>query len=120
VQAYPEGGGAYIVAKYNLNPFTSILGASALILDYILTVAVSVTAGIRALTSAYPQMLPMATELSVAGVLILGWLNLRGVRESAHVILIPVYAFIFMVLIVGGLGVFVAPGDVKMVAKLSA
>lgn len=114
VQAYPEGGGAYIVAKYNLNPFTSILGASALILDYILTVAVSVTAGIRALTSAYPQMLPMATELSVAGVLILGWLNLRGIRESAHVILIPVYTFILMVLIVGGLGVFITPEEVKI------
>lgn len=114
VQAYPGGGGAYIVAKYNLNPFTSILGASALILDYILTVAVSVTAGIRALTSAYPELHPMATELSVAGILILGWLNLRGVRESAHVILIPVYAFIFMVFIVGGLGVFVAPGEVTI------
>lgn len=114
VQAYPEGGGAYIVAKNNLNPFTSILGASTLVLDYILTVAVSVTAGIRALTSAYPQLLPMATELSVAGILILAWLNLRGVRESAHAILIPVYSFIFMVLIVGGLGVFIAPGEVKI------
>lgn len=114
VQAYPEGGGAYIVAKNNLNPFTSILGASTLVLDYILTVAVSVTAGIRALTSAYPQLLPMATELSVAGILILAWLNLRGVRESAHAILIPVYAFIFMVLIVGGLGVFIAPVEVKI------
>lgn len=117
VQAYPGGGGAYIVAKYNLNPFTSILGASTLILDYILTVAVSVTAGIRALTSAYPQLLPLTTELSVAGILILGWLNLRGVRESAHVILIPVYAFIFMVIMVGGLGIFVAPGEVKIGAS---
>lgn len=117
VQAYPEGGGAYIVAKYNLNPFTSILGASALILDYILTVAVSVTAGIRALTSAYPQLLPMATELSVMGILVLGWLNLRGVRESAKVILIPVYAFILMTIIVGILGVFVSPGEANIVAS---
>ncbi|HUX79309.1 MAG TPA: amino acid permease, partial [Alphaproteobacteria bacterium] len=114
VQAYPEGGGAYVVAKHNIGPFASILGAAALILDYILTVAVSVTAGIRALTSAYPLLLPMATELSVAGVLILGWLNLRGVRESAHVILIPVYAFILMVLTLGVLGVFVSPTEVKI------
>jgi len=114
VQAYPEGGGAYVVAKHNIGPFASILGASALILDYILTVAVSVTAGIRALTSAYPQLLFMATELSVVGVLILGWLNLRGVRESAHVILIPVYAFILMVLVLGVLGIFVSPAEVKI------
>lgn len=109
VQAYPDGGGAYIVAKNNISPFASVLGASALILDYILTVAVSVTAGIRALTSAYPQLLPLATELSVAGVLILGWVNLRGVRESARIIFIPVYAFILMVFIIGISGIFIAP-----------
>jgi len=114
VQAYPEGGGAYIVAKHNIGPFASILGASALILDYILTVAVSVTAGIRALTSAYSQLLPFATELCVVGILILGWLNLRGIRESARAILIPVYAFIFMVLVTGILGLFVSPGEVKI------
>lgn len=112
VQAYPEGGGAYIVAKNNIGPFASILGASALILDYILTVAVSVSAGIRALTSAYPQWLPLTTELSVAGVLILGWLNLRGIKESAQVIFIPVYAFILMVIIIGISGLFVSPMDV--------
>lgn len=106
VKAYPEGGGAYIVAKHNISPFASILGASTLILDYVLTVAVSVTAGIRALSSAYPQLLPMTTELSVGGILILCWLNLRGVRESAAVILLPVYAFILMVLIIGFWGFF--------------
>lgn len=106
VQAYPEGGGAYVVAKHNISPFASILGASTLILDYVLTVAVSVTAGIRALSSAYPQLLPMTTELSVGGILILGWLNLRGVRESARVILLPVYAFILMVITIGFWGIF--------------
>lgn len=89
------------------------LGASALILDYILTVAVSVTAGIHALTSAYPQLIPMATVLSVVGILILGWLNLRGVRESAHVILIPVYGFILMVFTLGISGMFISPTEVK-------
>ncbi len=117
VQAYPEGGGAYIVAKHNIGPFASLLGASALILDYILTVAVSVTAGIRALTSAYSQLLPLATEPSVVGILILGWLNLRGVRESAHVILIPVYGFILMVFIIGIFGVFISPAEVKIAAS---
>ncbi len=114
VQAYPQGGGAYVVAKYNIGPFASILGASALILDYILTVAVSVTAGIHALTSAYPQLIPMATGLSVVGILILGWLNLRGVRESAHAILIPVYGFILMVFTLGISGLFISPIEVKI------
>ncbi|MBI2707892.1 MAG: APC family permease [Proteobacteria bacterium] len=106
VKAYPQGGGAYIVAKHNIGSFASIFGASALILDYILTVAVSVTAGVRALTSAYPQLLPISTELSLMGVLILGWLNLRGVKESARIISLPVYAFILMVISICFLGFF--------------
>lgn len=117
VQTYPEGGGAYIVAKNNISPFASLLGASALILDYILTVAVSVTAGIRALTSAYPYLLSLATELSVSGIVILAWINLRGIRESAHVILIPVYGFILMVLIIGISGIFVSPGETKIMVS---
>lgn len=106
VEAYPEGGGAYIVAKHNIGSFASIFGASALILDYILTVAVSVTAGVRALTSAYPQLLPLTIELSLIGVLLLGWLNLRGVKESARIISFPVYAFILMVITICLLGFF--------------
>ncbi|MBA3813483.1 MAG: APC family permease [Alphaproteobacteria bacterium] len=111
VQVYPEGGGAYIVAKHNIGPFASVLGASTLILDYILTVSVSVTAGVRALTSAYPQFLHLATALSVAGILILGWLNLRGIRESARVIFVPVYAFIVMVVVIGIMGLFTGPSE---------
>jgi amino acid transporter len=118
VQAYPEGGGAYIVAKHNISPFVSVLGASALILDYILTVSVSVTAGIRALTSAYPQFFPFATELSVVGILMLGWLNLRGIRQSASVILIPVYAFILMVFLIGMIGIFTTPAETNMAASV--
>lgn len=113
VEAYPEGGGAYIVAKQNISPFASILAASTLILDYILTVAVSVSAGIRAVTSAYPHLFPRAVELSVAGILILGWLNLRGIRESARVTFVPVYGFILMVFIVGLAGILALPPEVK-------
>ncbi len=111
VQAYPQGGGAYIVAKHNISPFCSILAASALILDYILTAAVSVTAGVRAITSVYPHLLSLATELSLIGILILGWLNLRGIKESARAISLPVYAFILMVVVLCVLGIFTSPPE---------
>lgn len=98
VKAYPEGGGSYVVAKHNIGPTASLIGGNALIIDYILTVSVSVTAGIRALTSAFPNLEPHSTSLSVAGIVILGWLNLRGVKESARAIAAPVYMFMAMML----------------------
>jgi amino acid transporter len=104
VEAYPEGGGAYIIAKNHLGPFASLIAASSLLIDYILTVAVSVTAGVRAITSSYPDLLHNTVSLAVLGILFLAWLNLRGVRESAKFVSPFVYGFIGCMLVLGGVG----------------
>lgn len=104
VKVYPEGGGAYVVAKQNLSPLLSIIAASSLVVDYILTVAVSVTAGVRALASAFPILNTHLALYSMGGILFLAWINLHGIRESARLITIPAYGFIIMVLALGIMG----------------
>ena len=101
---YPDGGGAYTVAKDNLGTFPSLLAAGALLTDYVLTVAVSVSAGVRAITSAFPEMHEYRVFLALGAIVILTWLNLRGVRESGSVFALPTYAFVGGVLIVIILG----------------
>jgi len=103
--AYPSGGGAYTVAKENLGVTAALAGAAALLLDYILTVAVSVAAGIAAITSAVPELFPYRVLLCILAVTVLLLVNLRGARESAAVFAGPVYFFILsmFVLILGGL-----------------
>ena len=101
---YPQGGGAYTVAKDNLGMMPSLLAASALLTDYVLTVSVSVSAGIRALTSAFPALFDYRVELAVLAIVILTWVNLRGVRESGTVFALPTYAFVGGVLVVVGYG----------------
>lgn len=98
VKAYPDGGGAYTVAKHNLGTQPSLIAASSLLLDYVLTVAVSVTAGIRALTSILPNLYPHRITLSIMGIMLLTWINLRGIRESAKAVAPLVYGFIVMLL----------------------
>ncbi|RME42669.1 MAG: APC family permease [Chloroflexi bacterium] len=102
---YPKGGGAYIVTKDNLGTLPSLFAASALLIDYILTVAVSVSAGVRAITSALPALFPYNVELALLAILLLTWINLRGVRESGSVFAIPTYAFVVGVLSVVVIGV---------------
>lgn len=97
---YPGGGGAYTVAKDNLGTLPSLFAAGALLTDYILTVSVSVSAGIRALTSAFPLLFDYRVELALVAIVILTWVNLRGVRESGTVFAIPTYAFVGGVLLV--------------------
>src|ERR1700674_1478275 len=80
--AYPSGGGAYIVARENLGEMPALIAAGALLIDYILTVAVSVAAGVAALTSAFPSWQVYRIELALAFVLVLMIGNLRGIRES--------------------------------------
>jgi len=92
--AYPNGGGAYAVSADNLGRAASLTAASALLVDYVLTVAVSVVAGVAAITSAAPSMAKYAVELSVAAVLLLTLMNLRGVKESGRVFAIPTYGFV--------------------------
>jgi amino acid transporter len=105
IHGYPSGGGAYIVAYDNLGIWPGLIAAAALLIDYVLTVAVSVTAGIAAITSAFPALLPFRVELSLLAIALIAWANLRGVRESGTLFALPTYGFvfIFLMLIVVGL-----------------
>jgi amino acid transporter len=98
IRAYPQGGGAYIVAKDNLGVFPSLVAGAALLTDYVLTVAVSVAAGIAALTSAIPELFPFRVVICVGAVVLITLANLRGVRESGRVFVIPTFVFVFSVL----------------------
>jgi amino acid transporter len=95
IHAYPSGGGAYVVARENLGPLPGLVAAAALLVDYLLTVAVSVSAGVAAITSALPRLFPYRVELAVALVALITVANLRGVRESGTLFAIPTYLFIF-------------------------
>jgi amino acid transporter len=100
--AYPNGGGAYAVSRANLGVRASLVAASALLVDYVLTVAVSVVAGVAAITSALPVLVPHAVSLSLGLVLLLTVINLRGVRESGRAFAVPTYGFVAVVLVLLG------------------
>ncbi len=95
IRAYPNGGGAYVVAKENLGVAPSLLAGGALFVDYILTVAVSTAAGVAAISSAAPELHDLRIEIGVGFVAILTLGNLRGIRESGTIFAIPTYFFIF-------------------------
>ena len=121
IRAYPSGGGSYIVAKANLGVLPSLLAGGALLVDYVLTVSVSVAAGVAAITSAVPG--PLAGyRVAIAAVLILGIMlvNLRGIRESGTVFALPTYVFLgtTMALLVIGLA-RVAVGDAPTVTGVA-
>jgi amino acid transporter len=96
--AYPGGGGSYTVAKDNLGIGTGLVAAAALLTDYILTVAVSISSGVAAITSAYPVLLSHTVLLCVVSIVLLTVVNLRGVRESGIAFSLPTYAFILVML----------------------
>jgi amino acid transporter len=105
VRAYETSGGAYVVAKENLGTVPSLVAGAALLTDYVLTVAVSVAAGIVAITSAAPSLYPYRVELSLGCVVLLTVVNLRGVRESGALFALPTYGFVlsmYALLVVGG------------------
>ena len=104
IYAYPSGGGAYVVAKCNLGEFPGLVAGAALLIDYVLTVAVSVAAGIAAITSAVPELHEHRVGLGLLAIAILTWGNLRGVRESGKIFALPTYLF------VGGLGLVIVVG----------
>jgi amino acid transporter len=108
VAAYPQGGGAYIVARENLGVFPALTAAAALLTDYVLTVAVSVAAGIAALTSAVPALLPYRVTLAVVAIGGIALGNLRGVRESGRMFAAPTYLFIASILGMVGYGLVAA------------
>ena len=101
---YPAGGGAYIVARSNLGEMPGLTAAAALIIDYVLTVAVSVAAGIAALTSAVPALFPHREMLSLLAIVLVVVVNLRGVRESGRIFAVPTYIFIGSILLMLGAG----------------
>jgi amino acid transporter len=105
VQAYETSGGAYVVAKENLGTLPSLVAAAALLVDYVLTVAVSVTAGVFALSSAAPSLAPHVLALSLGFVALLTVVNLRGVRESGMAFALPTYLFVAAMLVLVGVGV---------------
>ncbi len=94
ILAYPQGGGADIVTRENLGRLPSLVAGAALLIDYVLTVAVSIAAGIAAITSAVPVLYPYRVVLCVAGVVLIAVGNLRGVRESGRLFATPTYLFI--------------------------
>lgn len=104
VRAYPSGGGAYIVSKENLGTGAGLVAAAALLVDYVMTVVVSVVAGVYAITSAAPSLVGSRVWLSVMFVILITLANLRGVRESGTLFAIPTYGFITVVLLMIGLG----------------
>ncbi|MGH7251378.1 MAG: amino acid permease, partial [Nitrospiraceae bacterium] len=89
ISEYPEGGGAYTVAKSNLGVLPGLTAGAALMIDYVLTVAVSVAAGVAALTSAVPALFPHREALGLAAIVVIVIVNLRGVRESGRIFATP-------------------------------
>lgn len=104
IRAYPSGGGSYIVARENLGTYPGLVAGAALLLDYVLTAAVSLTAGVAAISSAFPVLAGYRVWLALALLILIAVLNLRGLRESGTVMAVPVYlflAFFFGMIIVG-------------------
>jgi amino acid transporter len=104
VHAYPMGGGAYMVSKENLGLYAGLVAAAALLTDYVLTVAVSIVAGVLAMTSAAPSLAPFRVEISIVFIILIALANLRGVRESGILFAVPTYAFIALMLTTIGVG----------------
>jgi len=106
IAAYPGGGGSYTVASDNLGPFAGLLAASALMIDYILTVAVGISAGVGALVSAVPSLLPHTLRICLLILVFITIINLRGLRQAGVVFMVPTYLFILSLLGAVGVGLF--------------
>ncbi len=104
--AYPHGGGAYVVSKNNLGINPGLIAGGSLLVDYILTVAVSVSSGTDAITSAFPSLHPYNVEIAIVFVIFITLLNLRGVTESATVLAYPVYLFVLALFILIAVGLY--------------
>src|SRR5262252_7570932 len=105
ITAYPLGGGSYTVAKENLGTAAGLLAAAALMLDYVLVVAVGISAGVGALVSAVPELREYKLELCLAILVLIVLVNLRGVRESGLAFVVPTYLFVVSLLAVLAIGV---------------
>jgi len=108
IHAYPSGGGSYIVARANLGAVAGLIAAAALLVDYVLTVSVSVAAGVAAVTSAFPDMATHKVALGVGFVAVIAVANIRGVRESGRIFAVPTYFFVL------SFGFMIAEGLVRV------
>src|SRR6266498_2505201 len=106
IHAYPGGGGAYIVARDNLGELPAQTAGAALLTDYILTVAVSVSSGVAQIVSAYPNLFPFRVYLAVGAVFLIMLVNLRGVKESGATFAIPTYFFLIIMAVTVSIGLF--------------
>jgi amino acid transporter len=104
IHAYPTGGGAYIVAKENISPLAGLTAAASLLVDYTLTVAVSISAGVLAITSALPRLDTYRVEMCLVFLALLAIGNLRGIRESGRIFAVPTYVFVVSI------GILIAAG----------
>lgn len=112
--SYPQGGGAYIVSKENLGENPGLIAGGSLLVDYILTVAVSISAGTDAITSAFPVLHDYTVPIAIILVILITILNLRGLTESASVLAYPVYLFVFALVMMIIVGLFkIATGQVS-------
>ena len=122
IHAYPTGGGAYIVAKENIGSTAGLIAAASLLVDYTLTVAVSISAGVLAITSAFPGLDPYRVGMCLAFLAILTVGNLRGIRESGNIFAVPTYFFVVSIALLLGAGLYryLTGGIVPLEAPLPA
>ena len=104
--AYPSGGGAYAVARANLGVLPALIAAGALLVDYIMTVAVSTSSAVQQITSAVPELFPYSVLIGVSAIVLITIGNLRGLRESGNIFAIPTYLFVGSALLMIGIGMF--------------
>ena len=123
IHAYPSGGGSYVVARSNLGTLPGLIAAGALMIDYVLTAAVSLTAGVDAIASAFPVILPYRVTLALVLLALITLINMRGLRETGTLMSIPVYLFLFTYLPMLVYGLFVlwrdGPGEMVSVAPVA-
>jgi amino acid transporter len=133
IHEYPEGGGAYIVARSNIGEWPGLIAAAALMIDYVLTVAVSVAAGVAAITSAVPSLFEQRIAIGLVAIVLMVMVNLRGIRESGMVFAIPTHLAIAVLIGMVGTGIAqilfgytqpvapqAGPGGAPVVESLSA
>src|SRR5829696_1552600 len=106
IHAYPNGGGAYVVAYDNFGHFPALVAAAALLTDYILTVSVSVSSGVAQIVSAYPGLFQYRVPIAITCIIFIMLINLRGVRESGAAFAIPSYFFIAIMFLMIAIGLF--------------
>lgn len=106
IYAYPNGGGAYIVARDNLGELPAQIAGAALLTDYILTVAVSISAGVEQITSGFQGLIPFRVEIAVGVIILMTIVNLRGVKESGRIFAIPTYFFLATMFLTLGIGFY--------------